>query len=122
MKGGDDADICLIFAFDMDMSPDAQKLAEQQLEERTGEKCVVVPLCTGVVHVASEKSHLTEGIMQNQDRSETTHSRNVRGAKIIQAIETTELVGKGTEESPCYLERLYWSLDGKLLAIGVVDT
>ena len=45
--------------------------------------------------------------------------RNIRAAKVVQVIETEELVGNGTEESPCYLEHLYWSLDGKLLAIGV---
>ena len=45
--------------------------------------------------------------------------RNIRTAKVVQVIETEELVGNGTEERPCYLEHLYWSLDGKLLAIGV---
>ena len=45
--------------------------------------------------------------------------RNLRTAKVVQVIETEEVVGEGTKKDPCYLEHLYWSLDGKLLAIGI---
>lgn len=58
--------------------------------------------------------------MQKLNQLENLFSRNIRGAKVVQVIETKEVVGKGTEDSPCYLEHLYWSLDGKLLAIGVI--
>ena len=39
-------------------------------------------------------------------------------AKVIQVIETETLEGDGTENSPCYLQLQYWSLDGQLLATG----
>lgn len=48
--------------------------------------------------------------------------RNIRTARVVQVIETEELVGEGTKECPCYLEHLYWSLDGKLLAVGINST
>lgn len=48
--------------------------------------------------------------------------RNIRTARVVQVIETEELVGEGTKECPCYLEHLYWSLDGKLLAVGIDRT
>ena len=40
-------------------------------------------------------------------------------AKVIQVILTENAVGKGTPEDPCYVERLYWSMDGQLLAVGI---
>ena len=45
----------------------------------------------------------------------------IRCARTLEVIETEELVGKGTLESPHYLERRYWDFDGRLLAIGVLD-
>lgn len=48
--------------------------------------------------------------------------RNIRTARVVQVIETEELVGEGIKECPCYLEHLYWSLDGKLLAVGIDRT
>lgn len=49
-------------------------------------------------------------------------NHTVRTAKVVQVIETEEVVGEGTKEDPCYLEHLYWSLDGKLLAVGINRT
>ena len=45
----------------------------------------------------------------------------IRCVRTLEVIETEELVGKGTLESPRYLERRYWDFDGRLLAIGVLD-
>lgn len=56
--------------------------------------------------------------MLQKDSSWKHVPRNIRMAKVVQVIETEELVGNGTEQDPCYLEHLYWTLDGKLLAIG----
>jgi len=44
---------------------------------------------------------------------------SLRAVKVVQVIMTEALVGKGTPEEPCYIERLYWSMDGELLAVGV---
>jgi len=40
-------------------------------------------------------------------------------AKVIEVIETETLEGAGNAENPCYIKRLYWSLDGELLAVGI---
>lgn len=42
--------------------------------------------------------------------------RGTDSAKVIQVIVTESLVGRGTEEDPCYIQKRYWSLDGILLA------
>lgn len=44
----------------------------------------------------------------------------VKAAKVIQVIETVTLEGAGTVDDPAYLNRQYWSLDGELLAIGLI--
>ena len=55
--------------------------------------------------------------MIQESFSNKKSNRNLRIAKVVQVIETEEVVG--TKECPCYLEHLYWSLDGKLLAVGI---
>lgn len=42
--------------------------------------------------------------------------RGTDSAKVIQVIETRTPVGLGTPESPVYILRQFWSLDGELLA------
>lgn len=46
----------------------------------------------------------------------------IKSVTTMEVIVTEELRGDGTPESPCYLERRYWSFDGKLLAIGVLSS
>lgn len=60
--------------------------------------------------------------MAQESFSNKKSNHNLRSAKVVQVIETEEVVGEGTKEDPCYLEHLYWSLDGKLLAIGIDRT
>ena len=60
--------------------------------------------------------------MIQESFSNKKSNRNLRIAKVVQVIETEEVVGEGTKECPCYLEHLYWSLDGKLLAVGIDRT
>ena len=57
--------------------------------------------------------------MIQESFSNKKSNRYLRIAKVVQVIETEEGVGDGTTECPCYLEHLYWSLDGKLLAVGI---
>ncbi len=57
--------------------------------------------------------------MIQESFSNKKSNRNLRIAKVVQVIETEEVVGEGTKECPCYLEHLYWSPDGKLLAVGI---
>ena len=57
--------------------------------------------------------------MIQESFSNKKSNRNLRIAKVVQVIETEEVVGEGTKEWACYLEHLYWSLDGKLLAVGI---
>ena len=57
--------------------------------------------------------------MAEESFSNQKSDRNIRTAKVVQVIETEVLEGDGTKECPYYLEHLYWSLDGKLLATGV---
>lgn len=45
--------------------------------------------------------------------------RGADSAKVIPVIVTEALCGAGTDEKPCYVKTQYWSLDGKLLAIGL---
>lgn len=45
--------------------------------------------------------------------------RGTDNAKVISVIETKALAGSGTETDPAYIQTQYWSLEGKLLAIGV---
>ena len=42
--------------------------------------------------------------------------QETKSARVMQVIETISLTGDGTNESPLYEMRQYWSLDGKLLA------
>ena len=60
--------------------------------------------------------------MVQESFSNKKSNRNLRTAKVVQVIETEEVVGEGTKECPSYLEHLYWSLDGKLLAVGIDRT
>lgn len=43
---------------------------------------------------------------------------DIRSVKIIQVIETEELVGAGAPSDPCYIETRYWAMDGTLLAVS----
>ena len=47
--------------------------------------------------------------------------RGTDSAKAIQVIVTEALVGRGTDEDPCYIQKRYWSFDGELIAIGIGD-
>lgn len=49
-------------------------------------------------------------------QKETARPRGTDSAKVIQVIVTESLVGRGTDEDPCYIQKRYWSLDGILLA------
>lgn len=48
----------------------------------------------------------------------TVRPRGTDSAKIIQVIVTEAVEGYGTESDPCRIQRKYWSLDGKLLAVN----
>ena len=50
----------------------------------------------------------------------TVRPKGTDSAKVIQVIVTEALEGRGTENDPCFIQKKYWSLDGKLLAVGVV--
>ena len=47
--------------------------------------------------------------------------RGTDSAKVIQVIVTESLVGRGTDEDPCYTQKKYWSFDGELIAVGIGD-
>lgn len=46
----------------------------------------------------------------------TVHPRGMDSAKVIQVIQTTALIGDGTESDPNRFVTQYWSLEGNLLA------
>lgn len=50
------------------------------------------------------------------EKKGTARPRGTDSAKVIQVIESTTLIGAGTEDDPCRLITQYWSLDGKKLA------
>lgn len=52
------------------------------------------------------------------EKNKTARPRGTDSAKVIQVIVTEALEGAGTPEDPCRVQRRYWSLDGKLLAVG----
>ena len=52
------------------------------------------------------------------ERKEAARPRGTDSAEVIQVIVTRALEGAGTEEDPCRIQEKYWSLDGKLLALG----
>lgn len=52
------------------------------------------------------------------EKKETVRPRGTDSAKVIQVIVTEALEGKGTADDPCRVQRKFWSLDGKLLAIS----
>ena len=47
---------------------------------------------------------------------------DIRSVKVIQVIETEELVGAGTPSDPYFIERRYWDMDGALLAVNRPST
>ena len=58
------------------------------------------------------------GIHKTFPKLSPTHTPAVKSARVMQVIETVHLEGAGTETEPCYMQRQYWTLDGKLLAIS----
>ena len=50
------------------------------------------------------------------EEKSTARPRGTDSAKVIQVIQTTAPIGKGTEEDPNRITKQFWSLDGKLLA------
>lgn len=56
--------------------------------------------------------------MQEEKKS-TARPRGTDSAKVMSVIKTQALVGTGTESDPCRIVTQYWSLDGKLLALGI---
>lgn len=48
--------------------------------------------------------------------------RGTDQAKLVTLIETSALCGYGSAGDPCYIQRQYWSLDGKLVAIGIGES
>lgn len=63
---------------------------------------------------ASSATRLIGGECMIEDKA--IRPRGTDSAKVIQVIVTESLVGRGTEEDPCYIQKRYWSLDGILLA------
>ena len=55
------------------------------------------------------------------NENKTVRPRGTDSAKVIQVIVTESLVGRGTDDDPCYTQKRYWSFDGELIAIGVND-
>lgn len=41
----------------------------------------------------------------------------IKSAEVIQVIKTVSSAGSGTEEDPNRFQTIYWSLDGKFLAM-----
>ena len=77
----------------------------------------------GCAHFTAEfasqtAEHPHAGILQASRDSDS----RIKSVTTMEVIVTEELVGKGTSESPSYLERRYWDFDGKLLAIGGPQT
>ncbi len=50
------------------------------------------------------------------DVKETARPRGTDSARVIQVIETTALVGCGTEDDPVRIVRQIWDFDGNQLA------
>ena len=50
------------------------------------------------------------------EKKGTARPRGTDSAKVIQVIQSTALIGVGTEDDPCRLITQYWSLDGTKLA------
>ena len=51
----------LIFSINVDIYPEKCRAAlEKALEEKTGQKCIVISHCSGVYEVQSEKERLNE--------------------------------------------------------------
>ena len=58
-----------------------------------------------------------EARIQRRGRGESVNRPNgVKGAKVIQVIETTAMRGFGTEKDPARVITQYWDLDGNFLA------
>ncbi len=49
-------------------------------------------------------------------KMKTPNLHEAKSARVMQVIETVTLAGEGTDASPVYEVRQYWTLDGKLLA------
>lgn len=49
-------------------------------------------------------------------KMKTSNLHEAKSARVMQVIETVTLAGEGTDASPVYAVRQYWTLDGKLLA------
>lgn len=55
------------------------------------------------------------------DEKKTARPRGTDSARVIRVIVTEALEGCGTKDDPCRTQKKYWSLDGKLLAVGVSE-
>lgn len=51
-------------------------------------------------------------------RKGADHSRGTVNAEVIKVIRTVGMEGVGTKDDPCRYKIKYWSLEGKLLAVG----
>lgn len=54
-----------------------------------------------------------------EDEKKTARPRGTDSARVISVIETEALEGRGTKDDPCRIQKRYWSLEGKLLAVGI---
>mgnify|MGYP001164490577 CR=1 FL=1 len=54
-----------------------------------------------------------------EDERKTARPRGTDSARVIAVIETEALEGRGTKDDPCRIQKRYWSLEGKLLAVGI---
>ncbi len=57
-----------------------------------------------------------------EEKNNTIRPRGTDSARVIQVIETSSIIGRGTFEDPVKKVRQYWSFDGRLLANSVSTT
>jgi len=71
-----------------------------------------------VKHCPPPQRRALKGGERMQTEKNAVRPRGTDSAKVIEVIVTEALEGRGTMDDPCYIKTQYWSLDGKLLAVG----
>ena len=58
----------LVFSFACDICGEAKAMLTKELEDATGQKCIVLSFCTGVYRVPLEEERLDKSCQGNKDR------------------------------------------------------
>ena len=64
----------------------------------------------------------SKGDFSMEEKNNTVRPRGTDSARVIQVIETSSIIGRGTFEDPVKEVRQYWSFDGRLLANSTSTT